>query len=46
MASLDIVGRLVAAVVTAVVGTRVADALGNTRGFSINLTLYCLLLDW
>ena len=37
---------VVVAVVTTVVSNRVISALGSTRGFSINLTLYCLLLDW
>ena len=39
LTTLDIVGRVVVVVVTAVVGIRVTDALGSTRGFSINLTL-------
>ena len=43
---LDIVDRVVVTVVTAVVGTRNTNALGNTRSFSVYITLYCLLLDW
>ena len=34
---LDIMGRVVVVVVTTVVGIRVADTQGSTRGFSINL---------
>ena len=46
LARLDIVGRVMATVVTVVVGARVPNALSSTtRGFSVNLTLYCLLLD-
>ena len=44
LTGLDIVGGVAVVVVTAVVGIKVADALGSTRVFfSINLTLYCLL---
>ena len=39
LVELDIIGR----VVDAVVGIRVADILGSTRGFLTTLTLYCLL---
>ena len=45
LAGLGIVERVAVVVVTAVVGIRVANALGSTRGFSVNLTLYCLLFD-
>ena len=43
LTELGIVGWVAVVVVTDVVGIRVADALGSTRGFSINLILYCLL---
>ena len=40
---LDIMGGVMVVVVTTVVGIRVADTQGSTRGFSINCTLFCLL---
>ena len=43
---LDIVGRVVVAVVIAVVSISVTNTWGSTRGFSINLTLYGFLLAW
>ena len=43
---LDIMGGVVVVVVIAVVSISVADTWGSTRGFSINLTLYGLLLVW
>ena len=36
-------GGVAVVVVTAVIGIEVVDALDNTRGFPINLTLYCPL---
>ena len=39
---LDIMGR----VADAVMGIRVADTQGSTKGFSTILTLYCLLFVW
>ena len=39
----DMLGLVVVVVVTAVVGIKVSNVLDSTRGFSINLTLYCPL---
>ena len=47
IAGLDMVGGVaVVVVVTVVLGAEVADALDSKRGFSIPLTLYCLLPTW
>ena len=43
---LDMVGEVVLVVVTVIVGINVTGALNSTRGFSINLNLYCLLFAW
>ena len=43
LGGLDIIDGVVDVVVTAVVGIRVPDTVGSTRGFSTTLTLYCLL---
>ena len=42
----DMVSGVIVVVVTVVVGIKVADVLDSTRGFSIHLTLYCLLFAW
>ena len=39
----DIVGRMVVVVVAVVIGINVISSVDSTRGFCINLTLYCLL---
>ena len=39
----DMMGRVVVLVETVVIGIKVVGAPDSTKGFSINLTLYCLL---
>ena len=46
LVGLHMVSGVAVAVMTTVVGIKVANALDSTRGFSINLTLYCLLFTW
>ena len=47
IAGLDMLGRVAdVVVVTVVLGTEVADVLDSKRGFSIILSLYCLLPTW
>ena len=38
----DMVGVVVVVVVTVVLGNKAVEAVDITRGFSMNLTLYCL----
>ena len=46
LTGLDMVGGLAVVVMAAVAGIKVINALDSTRGFSINLTLYCILFVW